>query len=417
VAAAVLAGLALPIHGLPASAGTADLTVGEPGSGMPPIPVVTDAGRRLRARDTIRFSDLEGSEWAKPAIQYVASTNAWMRDFAPDDDGAYPFYPDQIQTRKYLARAVVLAFAPDAVPDPATTFVDVDVSSAWWRYAAVAVERGWIKRAPGGLFDPDAPVTMRGVHRALVLVLGLKPAARALDALRTRDGDTVETPRGFGTTMLGLRLGLRYNAPTGSESLDVGPSDLLTRAQVAYSLYRATTQPSWNVPSLLEQYSEIELPHLGPKMLQVVRWGVDYVGYPYVWGGEWGLESSAPSALGGQPRSGFDCSGLIWWLLRADDDGAWNVAPPRPYAGWSLAQRASADMARMTPTKIPYRDLRPGDVMFYDGDGDGIVDHADTYIGNGYALDSSSTPGGVTIMWVGDGWYRQHFVHGRRVAS
>ena len=53
--------------------------------------------------------------------------------------------------------------------------------------------------------------------------------------------------------------------------------------------------------------------------------------------------------------------------------------------------------------------------MFYDGDGDGTVDHVDTYIGNGFALDSSSTPGGVTIMWVGDGWYRDHFVHGRRV--
>ena len=40
--------------------------------------------------------------------------------------------------------------------------------------------------------------------------------------------------------------------------------------------------------------------------------------------------------------------------------------------------------------------------MFYDGDGDGTVDHVDTYIGNGFALDSSSTPGGVTIMWVGE---------------
>ena len=59
--------------------------------------------------------------------------------------------------------------------------------------------------------------------------------------------------------------------------------------------------------------------------------------------------------------------------------------------------------------------LRPGDLMFYDGDDDGTVDHVDVYIGNGYALDSSSTPGGVTIMWVGDGWYRDHFVHGRRV--
>jgi cell wall-associated NlpC family hydrolase len=65
--------------------------------------------------------------------------------------------------------------------------------------------------------------------------------------------------------------------------------------------------------------------------------------------------------------------------------------------------------------KLQYDELRPGDLMFYDGDGDGRVDHVDTFIGNGWALDSSSTPGGVTIMWVGDGWYRDHFVHGRRV--
>ena len=36
-------------------------------------------------------------------------------------------------------------------------------------------------------------------------------------------------------------------------------------------------------------------------------------------------------------------------------------------------------------------------------------------IGRGWALDSSSTPGGVTIMWVGSGWYRDHFKWGRRV--
>jgi len=43
------------------------------------------------------------------------------------------------------------------------------------------------------------------------------------------------------------------------------------------------------------------------------------------------------------------------------------------------------------------------------------VDHVDTYIGRGWALDSSSTPGGVTIMWVGRGWYREHFRFGRRI--
>jgi len=256
---------------------------------------------------------------------------------------------------------------------------------------------------------------MAMVHRALVLALGLGPAAKALNAIHTRDGVTFPHASTFGTTVLGMRLYLRYNAPSGSESMDVGPKDHMPRSQVAYSLWRATTEPSWAVPNLLDEYATVELPHLGPRVAAIVRWGIRYAGYPYIWGGEWGLDSPEPSALGGQPRAGFDCSGFSWWLLRADDGGAWRVHPPRPYHGWSLPQRTSYDMAKMAPKKLTYKQLEPGDLMFYDGDNNGTVDHVDTFIGNGYALDSSSTPGGVTVMWVGDGWYRDHFVWGRHV--
>ena len=65
----------------------------------------------------------------------------------------------------------------------------------------------------------------------------------------------------------------------------------MPRAQVAYSLWRATTQPSWNVPDLLTQYANVELPHLGPRAQEIVRWGIRYAGYPYIWGGEWGFET------------------------------------------------------------------------------------------------------------------------------
>ena len=73
----------------------------------------------------------------------------------------------------------------------------------------------------------------------------------------------------------------------------------------------------------------------------------------------------------------------------------------------------STDMASVG--SVGWKHLVPGDAMFYDGNGDHVVDHVDTYIGNGFAIDSSSTPGGVTLMWVGNGWYRDHFVHGRHV--
>ena len=45
------------------------------------------------------------------------------------------------------------------------------------------------------------------------------------------------------------------------------------------------------------------------------------------------------------------------------------------------------------------------------------IGHVNVYIGNGFALDSSSSPAGVTIMWIGGGWYRGHFVHGRRIIA
>lgn len=371
-----------------------------------------DARAATQRRSTIVWSDVDRSfDWARTAIDDVGATNGWMRDFAPNADGTYPFQPSTIETRKYFARAVVTAFAPNEVVDPSIVFTDLDPSDAFYPAANIAVKLHWMKKTSSGTFAPDKPVTTTMVHRVIVLALGLGPAAKALNHLHTADGVTFKLPANFGALLLGMRLGLRYNS--SDESMDVGPTTPLDRAQVAYSLYRATTQPSWDVPDLLAQYQSIQLPALTPDQQQIVQWGVQYVGFPYVWGGEWGFSSSEPSSLGGQPVPGFDCSGFTWWLLRASDSGYWNVSPPRPYIGWNLPERSSADMA--TIGNLTYDKLQPGDLMFYDGDGDGRVDHVNTFIGNGWALDSSSGYAGSTIMWVGDGWYRDHFVRGRRV--
>jgi len=374
------------------------------------VPLGPSANAAQRA-GSIMWSDLTPSDnWAKPAIAYVAGSNDWMRDFAPNVDGSYPFRPDTIETRKYLARSMVKAFAPDAPVDPTITFTDLDATQMFYRYANVAVRMGWMRRGAGGTFLPDAPVNMATVHRALVLALGMRDIARQLDTLHTSNGYTFDTPMNFGTTMLGMRLGLRYN--NSDESRDVNPRSLMPRTQVAYSLYMAKTDAPANVGWISAQYDGIVLPALGPLRRSIVQWGIRFVGYPYVYAGEWGFARSEPSALGGQPVPGFDCSGLSWWVLRASDSGYWNVSPPRPYTGWALPERSSADMARTGNLK--YGQLIPGDLMFY-ASGGSTVDHVDVYIGNGFSLDSSSSPAGVTIMPVGSGWYRDHFVHGRRI--
>jgi cell wall-associated NlpC family hydrolase len=388
-----------------------DLLAGDVGTGLPGLPIVAPP-TSLRTARRFRWSDLSARDaWAKAAINYVGKAHDWMRDFAANPNGTYPFRPRLLETRKYFARALAKAFAPNAVVDPSIVFPDLDPGQSFYKWANIAVQKRWIARAPDGGFAPDQVVSMASVHRGLVLALRLKATAKRIDAISMGDGTPFDAPKHLGTTMLGMRLGLRY--PSSEADHDVTPTTPMSRAQVAYSLYRATTLASWVVPWLKDQYSEVALPVMGRMRKAIVGWGLRYVGYPYVWGGEWGLDSPEPSALGGQPIAGFDCSGLAWWLLRADDGGAWNVSPPRPYDGWALPQRSSADMARKG--RVTWRGLRVGDLAFYDGDGNGVVDHVNVYVGNGYALDASTSVGGVTLMYVRDGWYRDHFVHGRHI--
>ncbi len=381
--------------------------LGEPGSGPAPWRSPVARGAILRA-NSIVWSDVAKGFWAKRAIAYVGSSFPWMLDFAQNADGTYPFKPNKLETRRLFARSVVEAFAPNDTPDPSITFTDLPSGGAFYPYANVAVQHGWMRVSTDGAFHPDDPVTMSGVHRVLVYALGLKPVVKAFDQIHTANGYSFQTPARFGSTLLGMRLGLRYNH--SDESLDVNPSTQLNRAEVAYSLYRAATEPSWQVAAMEDEYANIQLPAMGPRKEAFIQWGIDYVGYPYVWGGEWGTATGSGYCCGTQPIGGFDCSGFTWWVMRHTST---SYAPPRGYAGWQLPQRIAAGMAIVG--HIGFKHLEVGDLMFYDGEGNGIIDHVDMYIGNGYALDSSSTPGGVTIMWVGTGWYHDHFVRARRI--
>jgi hypothetical protein len=380
---------------------------GEPGSG-PPL-----RRPRVAARtDGLKWSDVPKTHWARDAIDLVAGANEWMRDFRPAADGSYTFMPERVETRRLFARAAVRAFAPDAVPDPELRFRDLPREDRFFPYANVAVSQGWMEADAEGDFLPQEPVTPRSVHRALVLALGMGDLAAGADALHLRDGTEVPTPEGFGTLLIGMKLGLRYNH--GDETLDVGPDSPLSRAEVAWSLFRAATTPEWMHDSLAP-YATMELPNLGARMQAVVSFAVRYVGYPYVWGGEWYEPGPAGYCCGYQPVGGFDCSGLAWWVMKAASAG-WDNTPPREYQGWDLPQRSSAQMAAVGG-RVRWDELGGGDLVFYDGNEDGTVDHVNTYLGGGWAIDSGSSNGGVTITYISGNWYEDHFVKGRRILA
>jgi len=67
------------------------------------------------------FSDVPSGFWAGTAINTVAGSKTWMRDY-----GAKTFKPDNLETRELWAKAVVQAFDPNGKPDPQLHFADVD---------------------------------------------------------------------------------------------------------------------------------------------------------------------------------------------------------------------------------------------------------------------------------------------------
>jgi hypothetical protein len=363
------------------------------------------------AAGAIRWSDVPFRFWARPAIDDVAAKNDWMRDFPAGADGTYPFEPTTLESRQLFARAVVRAFAATEKPDPSVTFADLASDAPFFAFANVAVKLGWMTTDAHGDFLPNDPVTPRMVHRALVEAVGLGDLAAGLDAIHSANGTPFPVPQDFGTLLVGMRIGLRYNHADASQ--DVGPDSPLPRDEVAWSLIRAATMPSW-MHEALAGYATITLPNLGPVRREVVQFGLQYVGFPYVSMGEWGAATPPGYCCGAQPVGGFDCSGLAWWLMKRAE-GGWGNQPPRTYRGWGLPQRTAAGMASTGAIIKNLRDVRPGDLLFYDGNGDGLVDHVNVYVGNGWALDSSSSAAGVVLVSVTSGWYRDTFVRARRL--
>jgi cell wall-associated NlpC family hydrolase len=115
-----------------------------------------------------------------------------------------------------------------------------------------------------------------------------------------------------------------------------------------------------------------------------------YVGTRYVYGGE-------------SPREGFDCSGFVQYVF-----GRHGLDLPR-----TSALQASA--GRALPVAIAA--LRPGDLMFFDTEGQGI-DHVAIYAGHGRIIHASSGSGRVRYDDVDTNrgeWFLKRFVASRRV--
>jgi cell wall-associated NlpC family hydrolase len=117
-----------------------------------------------------------------------------------------------------------------------------------------------------------------------------------------------------------------------------------------------------------------------------------YVGTPYVWGGA-------------DPRTGFDCSGLVQWAY-----GQAGVRLPR-----------TAQQQHDATDRVASADLRPGDLVFfrdtYKRDPTEPITHVGIYVGGGRMLNAPVEGDVVREMDVFTGFWGAHYAGAGRPAA
>lgn len=108
---------------------------------------------------------------------------------------------------------------------------------------------------------------------------------------------------------------------------------------------------------------------------------------------------NTPYRYGGQsPKTGFDCSGFTRYVFKLHD-----LELPR-------SSSAQAQMG----TAVDRSELQPGDLVFFNTDKPGNINHVGIYLGNNSFIHASRTLG-ITITSLDDKWYKPKYAGARRV--
>ena len=152
---------------------------------------------------------------------------------------------------------------------------------------------------------------------------------------------------------------------------------------------------------------ERQLPPLSDRQKQIAKFALKFVGYPYIWAGEYPTPNSP---YGTQKSGGFDCSGFVFYVMKMHFG----------YDGITVNQRGAHDMAAVAKPRITRDKLKCGDLIFFGPRGkDSSVNsiyHAGLYLGRGWFIHSTGSSDGVTLGSLNSSsYYKSMFAWGRRV--
>jgi cell wall-associated NlpC family hydrolase len=318
--------------------------------------------------------------------------------------------------------ALIAAAAPAAA---ATTIANWDKSQQ-----AQVVRAGLMQQLPDG-FEGDHPLTSSDLSQAFAALsartgvpavtvsaapisvtrfdalaidqLGLSDAAGTFQSRARAAG--LNPPSYFGTEVVARLLSLRFNHLSPDDSLELYPTDQITRAEAAYSLAQILHFGGWEAGYVREVASRFQLPAYTPAQLTPLRVAVSKIGMPYIWGGE----TDGPSY--GQVHGGYDCSGFAWRVYKLSGNPA----------GLRIRGRTAAQQAGEIPKskRLHLSQVQPGDLLFFGSAKfkskatERNVIHEGIALSKDFAIHSSSQ--GVYVLPLYEGWLHDQFVWARRV--
>lgn len=120
---------------------------------------------------------------------------------------------------------------------------------------------------------------------------------------------------------------------------------------------------------------------------RIVTYAKQFLGWRYVWAGK------SPAA------GGFDCSGLVWWVLKQ----------------FGIQAGASSFDDVNLGVAVPLNAIQPGDILIWANTYTAGPSHVGIYIGGGKFIHAETESTGVTITNMSDEFYATRFYAARRV--
>ncbi|HGH4667190.1 TPA: C40 family peptidase [Enterobacter cloacae] len=115
------------------------------------------------------------------------------------------------------------------------------------------------------------------------------------------------------------------------------------------------------------------------------------IGKPYRWGGT-------------SPRTGFDCSGLVYFAYK-------------DLVKFRIPRTANEMYHLRDAAPVNRGELQNGDLVFFRTQGRGTADHVGVYVGNGKFIQSPRSGQDIQITSLSEDYWVRHYVGARRVMT